>query len=159
MELCRRLTAERLDIGWRCILYPRDVPEALVQAMAAAGCMEVGLGFESGAAPVLRAMKKQFLPEEVREISVRLGARGIRRMGFLLLGGADETQETVGESVAFSEALRLDQLRTTVGIRIYPEMPLVQRAVREGVIAAEDDLLYPRFYLTPGLKYPAPRSV
>jgi len=159
VELCRRLTAERLDIGWRCILYPRDVPETLAETMAAAGCMEVGLGFESGSAPVLRVMNKQFLPEEVREISDRLRARGIRRMGFLLLGGPGETQETVGESVAFAESLHLDQLRITVGIRIYPETPLAQLAVREGVIATEDDLLFPRFYLTPGLEYPAPRSV
>lgn len=79
-------------------------------------------------------------------------------MGFLLLGGPGETQETVGESVAFAESLRLDQLRITVGIRIYPETPLAQLAVREGVIAAEDDLLFPRFYLTPGLEYPIPRG-
>jgi radical SAM superfamily enzyme YgiQ (UPF0313 family) len=159
VELCRRIAAERLDIGWRCILYPQDVPEELVQALAAAGCVEVGLGFESGSTSVLRTMNKQFLPEEVRKISDRLGAHGIRRMGFLLLGGPGETQETVAESVAFAESLRLDQLRITVGIRIYPGTPLAQAGVREGVIAPEDDLLFPRFYLTPGLEYPASRAV
>jgi radical SAM superfamily enzyme YgiQ (UPF0313 family) len=159
VELCRRITAERLDIGWRCGLYPRDVPEEVVETMAAAGCIEVGLGFESGASSVLRAMNKQFLPEEVRQISQRLGAHGIRRMGFLLLGGPGETQDTVAESVAFADLLHLDQLRITVGIRIYPETPLAQLAVREGVIAPEDDLLFPRFYLTPGLEYPASRAV
>lgn len=159
LELCRHLTAERLDVAWRCILYPRDVPEALVEAMAAAGCVEVGLGCESGSAPVLRAMNKQFLPEEVREISDRLAARGIRRMGFLLLGGPGETQETVGRSAAFVESLHMEQLRITVGIRIYPETPLARLAAREGVIAPGDDLLFPRFYLTRGLEYPAPRNV
>ena len=159
VELCRRIAAERLDIGWRCILYPQDVPEALVDAMAAAGCVEVGVGFESGARAVLHAMNKRFLPEEVREISDRLAARGIRRMGFLLLGGPGETQESVAESVAFAESLRLDQLRITVGIRVYPETPLARIAVRESVIAATDDLLFPRFYLTRGLEYPASRAV
>jgi radical SAM superfamily enzyme YgiQ (UPF0313 family) len=159
VELCRRISAERLDIGWRCGLYPRDVPEELVETMAAAGCVEVGLAFESGAAAVLRAMNKPFLPEEVRGISDRLAAHGIRRMGFLLLGGPGETQETVAESVAFAESLHLDQLRITVGIRIYPETPLAHIAIGEGVIAAGDDLLFPRFYLTRGLEYPASRAI
>jgi radical SAM superfamily enzyme YgiQ (UPF0313 family) len=159
VELCRRIAAERLDIGWRCILHPQDVPEELLEAMAAAGCAEVGLGFESGAQAVLQEMKKRFLPEDVREISDRLAARGIRRLGFLLLGGPGETQDTVAESVAFADSLRLDQLRITVGIRIYPDTPLAQIAVREGVIAAEDDLLFPRFYLTHGPEYPTPRAV
>jgi radical SAM superfamily enzyme YgiQ (UPF0313 family) len=159
LELCGRIAAERLDIGWRGILYPQDVPEALVEAMAAAGCVEVGLGFESGSPAILRAMNKRFLPEEVHEISDRLGAHGIRRMGFLLLGGPGETQDTIAESVSFAQTLRLDQLRITVGIRIYPETPLAETAVRDGKIAAEDDLLFPRFYLTHGLEYPAARAV
>jgi hypothetical protein len=46
VELCRGIAAQRLDIPWRCILYPHDVPEALVRALADAGCVEVGLGFE-----------------------------------------------------------------------------------------------------------------
>jgi hypothetical protein len=39
----------------------------------------------------------------------------------------------------------------TVGIRIYPGTALAQRALREGVIGSEADLLFPSFYLAPGL--------
>jgi radical SAM superfamily enzyme YgiQ (UPF0313 family) len=159
LELCRRLAHERLDIAWRCILYPGAVSAELAASMRAAGCAEAGLGFESGSAPVLRAMNKPFLPAEVREIAERLAAHGLRRMGFLLLGGPGETQDTVAESLAFAGSLRLEQLRITVGIRIYPGTPLAQTARRDGLIAAEDDLLLPRFYLTPGLSYPAARAV
>ena len=158
LDLCHCLAAQRLDVAWRCILYPHDVSEELVRAMAEAGCVEVGLGFESGSAPILRAMQKRFLPEEVREISDRLAAHGIRRMGFLLLGGPGETQGSVEESLTFADSLHLDQLKITVGIRIYPDTPLAQTAIQEGVLAPEDDLLFPRFYLTPGLEFPAPAA-
>jgi radical SAM superfamily enzyme YgiQ (UPF0313 family) len=158
LELCRAITDQGLDIAWRCILYPHDVPEGLVRGMAEAGCVEVGLGFESGSVPMLRAMNKQFLPGEVREISDRLAAHGIRRMGFLLLGGPGETQETVEESLAFAASLRLELLKVTAGIRIYPGTPLARVAIREGVIGTEDDLLFPRFYLTPGLRLPPPAA-
>jgi radical SAM superfamily enzyme YgiQ (UPF0313 family) len=152
MELCRAISAERLDIAWRCILYPHDVPEELVTAMAKAGCTEVSLGFESGSKRVLRAMNKQFGPEEVREISDRLAAHGIRRLGFLLLGGPGETKRSVEESLDFADSLCLDMLKTTIGIRIYPQTPLARQAVEEGMIAPDDDLLLPRFYLRPELK-------
>ncbi len=117
-ELCGELV--RLDAGlaWRCILYPQGVPEELVTAMARAGCVEVSLGFESGSLPVLRRMNKRFTPAEVRTASDLLAAHGIRRIGFLLLGGPGETRETVEESVTFAESLGLDALRVTVGIRI-----------------------------------------
>jgi hypothetical protein len=65
--------------------------------MAEAGCVEVSLGFESGCPKVLEAMNKRFGPAEVRETSDRLAAHGIRRLGFLLLGGPGETKETVDD--------------------------------------------------------------
>jgi radical SAM superfamily enzyme YgiQ (UPF0313 family) len=154
LELCRWISAQRLDTAWRCILYPHDVPADLVQAMAEAGCVEVSLGFESGCERILRGMNKRFLPDEIRQISELLASHGIRRIGFLLLGGPGETQASVEESLAFADSLRLDMLKVTVGIRIYPDTPLAKRALQEGVITPEDDLLFPRFYPTLGLDVP-----
>ena len=88
----------------------------------------------------------------MRQTSQLLAARGIRRMGFLLMGGPGETRETVEESLAFARSLRLDGLRTTVGLRIYPGTALAQTAMAEGVVSSEDDLLHPKFYLARGLE-------
>jgi len=151
-ELCEQLERLRTGVSWRCILYPHRVPEALVDAMARAGCVEVSLGFESGSLAVLREMNKRFTPADVRRVSDALAAHGIRRIGFLLLGGPGETRDTVEESIVFAESLRLEALKVTVGIRIYPGTPLARRAVSEGVIASDDDLLVPRFYLARGLE-------
>jgi len=152
LRLCRCLAALTLKIQWRAIVYPHAVSEELVQAMAAAGCVEVSLGFESGCPQVLRAMNKRFGPEEVRGISERLADHGIRRMGFLLLGGPGETRESVDESLAFARSLNLEMLKVSVGIRLYPHTPLAQQAVEEGVVSPDDDLLMPRFYIRPGLE-------
>ena len=151
LELCRSIGALGRDLPWRAILYPHDVSEALVAAMAEAGCVEVALGFESGCARVLRSLNKRFGPDEVRAVSNRLAAHGIRRMGFLLLGVPGETRQSVEESLAFAKSLGLDMLKITAGIRIYPETPLARLAVEQGVVTPEDDLLRPRFYLRPEL--------
>ena len=152
LELCREISSRDLSIEWRAILYPHRVGEELVREMARAGCVEVALGFESGADPVLRGLNKRFTVEEVRSVAACLRKHGIRRMGFLMLGGPGETRETVEQSLAFAASLDLDCLRVTVGIRLYPDTPLARRAVDEGLIDGDDPLLHPRFYLAPGLE-------
>lgn len=154
LTLCDGLAALPLDITWRCILYPHGVSQELVAKMAAAGCVEVSLGFESGSSAVLRALNKRFEPEEVRRISDLLAQYGIRRQGFLLLGSPGETRESVEESLAFADSLALDMLKVTVGVRIYPATALAAIAREEGVISATDDLLVPRYYIPPGLEEP-----
>ncbi len=151
-EICRRMRELGAGVEWRCILYPHLVGERLVRAMAEAGCVEVSLGFESGCRRILREMNKRFAPDEVRATTELLAEHGIRCVGFLLLGGPGETRDTVEESLAFAGSLRLDLLRITVGIRVYPGTPLARRAVEDGMITAEDDLLRPRFYLARGLE-------
>ena len=151
-DICRWMKELARGASWRCILYPHRVREELVRALAEAGCVEASLGFESGNERVLREMNKRFTPADVRATSNLLAEHGIRRIGFLLLGGPGETRETIEESLAFAESLRLDFLRITVGIRIYPGTALARRAVEDGTIAADDDLLRPRFYLARGLE-------
>lgn len=152
LELCGGIAELARDISWRCIIYPHRLSRALVEAMARSGCVEAAVGFESGSAEVLRAMNKRFTPEDVRATCNLLGAHGIRRMGFLLLGGPGETRETVEKSLAFADSLGLEAIKTTIGIRVYPGTALARQAVSEGIIAAADDLLLPRFYVAPGLE-------
>jgi radical SAM superfamily enzyme YgiQ (UPF0313 family) len=150
--LCDLLIASKLEIKWRCILYPRGMDEELIEKMAQAGCVEVALGFESGSPKILRSMNKKFLPEEVHHIAQLLQKYKINRMGFLLLGGPGESKETVLESLAFAEALNLESMKITMGIRIYPSTLLAQTAQREGVLTPGNNLLFPTFYLAQGLE-------
>ena len=124
----------------------------MVQLMAKAGCVEVSLGFESGSIEILKKLNKKYTVEQVRFTSDLLKTYGIKRMGFLLLGGPGETKETVLESLTFADSLKLDMLKLTVGIRIYPGTLLEKIAREEDLIAEEDDLLLPKFYLAKGLE-------
>ena len=130
-------------------MYPKWVDTELVELMAKAGCTQVSLGFESGSETMLPQLNKRFTCREAREISDILAGVGIERYGFLLLGGPGETRETVDESLEFADSLRLDALKITVGLRIYPETPLASTALEEGLITPEDNLLFPHFYISP----------
>lgn len=149
--LCREMIGSVPNIVWRCILYPGMIDEELVSLMADAGCREVSLGFESGSQLILRGMNKRFSADDVRKAAKALADHGIRRMGFLMLGGPGETKESALESLAYADSLDLDVVKITVGIRIYPYTALARTALEEGVITEEDDLLAPQFYVTKGL--------
>jgi radical SAM superfamily enzyme YgiQ (UPF0313 family) len=158
-SLCVQLHDANLHVTWRCILYPWKVSEELVECMAKAGCKEVALGCESGCEKILRTMNKQFNLQEVKRISQILKYYGIRQTGFLLLGGPGETKESVKESLLFADSLNIETVKVTVGIRIYPHTALARTAVKQGVISADDDLLYPRFYLDKKLEKWLPETV
>jgi len=158
-DLCRKLIQAELGLDWWAIIYPKWVDQELVELMAKAGCTQISLGFESGSEPLLKQLNKIFTCTDVKAISAMFFAAGIKRNGFLLLGGPGETKETVEESLEFADSLHLDELRVTVGLRIYPSTTLHSIAVAEGVVLPEDDLLQPRFYLTGRLRESLPERV
>ena len=151
-ELCERLIAKKINIKWRCILYPWKVDEDLIKKMALAGCVEVSLGFESGSARIIKNMNKRYSPDEVRYICNLLKKYHIHTMGFLLLGGPGENKDTVEESLIFADSLNINAMKITIGIRIYPSTPLAHQALKDGMITADDDLLFPKFYITDDMK-------
>ena len=151
-ELCDRILAEKLDIKSRCIVYPSKVDAGLAGKMAKAGFREISLGFESGSDVILRSFNKRFSIEEVRRISELFKKEDIFQMGFLLLGGPGETRETVLESLKFVDDLSLDFMKFSIGIRIYPNTPLAEKAIQEGKITSHDDLLLPEFYVVEEIK-------
>jgi radical SAM superfamily enzyme YgiQ (UPF0313 family) len=152
VALCDRIWKARLDIHWRAILYPGKMSATLAKSMMRAGCRDVALGFESGAQPILDCLHKRFSLEDVERTSRILADQGIRRMGFLLLGGPGETRKTVRKSLAFADDLNLNAVKVTIGLRIYPYTELSRIAVREGVIEPDSDLLRPCFYISNGLE-------
>jgi radical SAM superfamily enzyme YgiQ (UPF0313 family) len=150
--ICDRLVSEKLNIKSRCIVYPSNIEQQLVQKMAKAGFREVSLGFETGSDDLLRKFNKRFSTQEVRRIARLFKEEHIFQMGFLMLGGPGETRETIYQSLAFADELNLDLVKVSVGIRIYPHTRLADTAIAEGKIDSHDTLLFPRFYIVDELR-------
>lgn len=145
--LCDAIISENINITWRCILYPSNISEQLVQKMARAGCRQVSLGFESGSDDMLKRFNKRFTTADICRTSGLLKKYGISQMGFLMLGGPGETRTTVRQSLDFIDTLNPESIKITTGIRIYPNTPLAKMAQSEGVILPDDTLLRPTFYI------------
>jgi len=151
-RLCREIADRHLSLRWTASVNPAFNHPGLFDLMRQAGCSTLSVGNESGSVDMLAALRKGFSKDDIVETIRAARGSGLGFYCFLLLGGPGETRESVDESVALLEELEPESVRVTVGIRIYPGCELQDIAVREGFISADQNLLYPAFYLAPGVE-------
>jgi len=83
--------------------------DELLDLMAAAGCYEMTLAFESGCQKVLRdIVKKPINLKKARKISELIQSKGIRTRGFYIIGFPGETQEQILETFKFADETKTD---------------------------------------------------
>jgi radical SAM superfamily enzyme YgiQ (UPF0313 family) len=151
-RLCQAIQDLRLPLQWGCIINPAYPNLDLFRLLRRAGAVRVQVGNESGSELVLRHLGKGFGREQL-ELTLRyLSEAELPYTCFLLLGGPGETPETVRESVDLLEKYQPLMVNLTAGVRIYPGLPLHERALKEGMVRPEDNLLWPKFYLAPAIK-------
>ena len=122
----------------------------LLGAMKHAGFTALGITAESASDAVLERLQKGFSAATVRTAAERVERAGLRALWIFLVGGPSETMATLEETLRFAgERLeRGDAVYLTVGIRVYPGTTLHRIAVADGLVAADDPLLDPTFYLS-----------
>ncbi len=161
-ELCREIASRKLSIRWWCSLNPLYCERKLLEMLREAGCTGMSIGNESGSQDILVSLKKGFTREDIVRAVKGAHELGFRTNCFLLLGGPGENRRTVEESVGLMLELDPTQVTVTVGIRVYPGCELHDHALRDGMVAPGQNLLYPAFYLsreTRGWLYPHMREI
>lgn len=149
--LLREMIAQGVRMKWTAFVNPRFLTSEITSLMAEAGCQGVELGIDSGSAKILRAYGKGFAVEDITHASAHCREAGLNFALYLLLGGPGENEATLQESCELMDRLDPTAVIVMQGIRIYPHTPLQEIAVQEGVINKNDDLLEPRFYISPVL--------
>jgi radical SAM superfamily enzyme YgiQ (UPF0313 family) len=129
---------------------PASVPDYLLPLMRRAGFRWLGITAESASDPVLDRLQKGFDVAQLERVARSVERAGMGVLWIFLVGGPGETPETLEDTLRFAAArlARGDAVYLTVGLRIYPGTMLHRIALEEGVIAAGDPLLVPRFYFS-----------
>ncbi|MBW1782635.1 MAG: cobalamin-dependent protein [Deltaproteobacteria bacterium] len=102
-ELCRQI--EPLGIKWRCYARTSTTKETL-QAMKSAGCVEVGVGVESGSQKILDMVNKGETVEENTHFVEMCKDIGLTANVFIMIGLPGETYETVEETRRWMDRVR-----------------------------------------------------
>lgn len=135
-----------LSIPWGAFLAPLTLPPDYFRRLAQAGLTHVEFGTESLSNRMLKTYGKPFDRNQVFRSHQAAIDAGLHVAHYLLLGGPGETAETLKNTLTNVETLEKTVLFFFCGIRIYPHTRLYERALADGQIDAEQDLLGPVFY-------------
>jgi radical SAM superfamily enzyme YgiQ (UPF0313 family) len=149
MELAEAIIRRNLKIQWAAYFSPSYLLDEELALYKQSGLMHIEFGSESFSDTQLENYGKDFTFDTILKTSELALKHNIFYAHFMILGGYGETEQTLNETFANSKLLRYTVIFPFVGMRIYPNTPLQQYAVRDGVISADDNLLEPRYYISP----------
>lgn len=88
-----------LHLRWSALSRVDTVDQALLDDMAAAGCIEIKFGMESGSQSLLRAMRKNTTPQQIRAAVAMATRSGIKVKVFLIHGYPGENLDTIRDTL------------------------------------------------------------
>ncbi|HXQ23021.1 MAG TPA: lipid biosynthesis B12-binding/radical SAM protein [Candidatus Acidoferrales bacterium] len=150
-DICEEIISRQLDVEWSAYLNPKFMDDELCRLMAASGCKAIEFGTDSGAPSMIENLKKEFSVEDLRKASALCHAHKLKFCHSLIFGGPGETPETVSETIDLMDELKPTAVIALTGIRVLPGTGMVEIALRDGQIDADDNLLYPKFYISSSL--------
>jgi len=151
-ELCTAMAAAHLPVNWSAFINPDFLPPRLLDLMLAAGCDALEFGTDSGSPEMLASLRKSFNLGTIRESSKLCRERGVDFAHYILFGGPGETEDTVKETFSLMDELQPTAVIGMTGIRIFPGTELHRRSIAEGIVAENDSLLDPVFYISDAVR-------
>lgn len=113
LSLCNAMIERELDISWYCNARADQVSSRLAQAMAAAGCHQVFLGFESGCDAMLKRINKGATVAQLEHGAQVLKEAGIQRSVGFVVGLPGETDESVDKTIALCQRVQPERRQFT----------------------------------------------
>ncbi len=108
-DICERMIEEGFDsLRWECQIHARTVKPDLLKLMKRAGCVQIGIGFESGSQRALDQMAKETTVEANLEAAHRVHEAGLRVRGCFIIGTPGETREDIERTERFIKQAQID---------------------------------------------------
>ncbi|GGP17224.1 B12-binding domain-containing radical SAM protein [Nonomuraea glycinis] len=103
-DICKNIAD--LNLRWSALSRVDTVDQALLDTMAASGCIEIKYGMESGSERLLKAMRKNTTQAKIRAAVEMTAKAGIQAKVFIIHGFPGENTETTYETIALLQELR-----------------------------------------------------
>lgn len=151
LEVAEALVRAGNTVPWCAFFRPQNLTVEGLELMKRAGLSAMEIGSDAASDETLAAMQKDFSFVEVIAANELAIAADIPCAHFIIFGGPDETRATLAKGLANIEKLRNAVVFAFTGIRVLPGTAMHQRAIADGVMAADQALLAPFFYFSPEL--------
>jgi len=117
---------KELEIISRCLVRADIVVKygaEFLEMMRDSGCVEVGMGIESGSDTILKNANKRESVSTIKKAILMLKDSGIRVKGFFIVGLPGESLETLRETRDFLDEMKLDDIDCKI-FQPYPGSPI-----------------------------------
>jgi len=119
LELFEEMIRNKIDLVWNCSTRAPSIinlnPD-IVKLMKRAGCHTVMIGLESANETVLKNIRKNVTPEEVRVATDLARKAGMDVVVFAVIGFPGETKESILETISFLKSINTTYI--TFGIAV-----------------------------------------
>lgn len=105
---------KELNLIWRCFIHAYTVDYDLLKLMFESGCVEVGMGVESGNNEILKTINKKIDLEKAIKVCNWCHEIGLRIKTFLMIGLPGESKETINDTISFLKRARPDDFDYTI---------------------------------------------
>jgi radical SAM superfamily enzyme YgiQ (UPF0313 family) len=123
IELCKAITRNRIEARFIAMTRFDCVDEELLSFMQRAGIQSLGFGFESASPKVLRRYKKDLNHQKTRQILSQSIEHGIETTAFIVVGGPEDTEETLAATYGAIESLMNDGILDFVTVSLFRPNP------------------------------------
>ncbi|TAL24307.1 MAG: radical SAM protein [Nitrospirae bacterium] len=151
LEVIDEMLKRNVSIPWTGFFKPGGLTDEIVERMKKTGFVAAEVGADAACDRTLKRMGKSFVFRDITECNDLFARHGIAASHFFMFGGPGETAETVQEGINNILGLQKCVAFIFMGIRILPETPLARLAVKEGLIAPDNGLLHPVYYISPAV--------
>lgn len=107
VKICDLITP--LNLKWRCYMRSNNVTADMIKAMKKAGCVEIGMGVESGSQKILDIVDKKTTVVQNTKMVQMCKAEGIVANVFIMIGLPGETPATVAATKRWMEEVKPDK--------------------------------------------------
>ncbi len=146
-QLCQAIVEKDLGISWGAYFSPSNISESQMALYKRSGLTHIEFGTESFCDQTLEAYGKDFDFSTTLKTSELALKHNVFYSHFLILAGYGENKERLRTSIENSRYLQHTVIFPYVGMRIYPHTILYDKALEDGVITEQTDMLMPQYYL------------
>lgn len=115
-SLFEGMIRNNIDLTWNCSTRAERVNDEILKLMKRAGCHTIALGMESTDPTVLKNIRKNVNPKQIREVISLIRKYDINTVLFCVVGFPGETKESIEKTITFLKTL--DTTFITLGIAV-----------------------------------------
>lgn len=105
-----------IDLTWNCSTRAERVTPEILKLMKRSGCHTIALGMESVDPTVLKNIRKNVSPEQIRRAVSLIRGAGMDTVLFCVVGFPGETRESIEKTISFLKTI--DSTFVTLGIAV-----------------------------------------